>query len=53
MINTYEDEKKKNNKKKYNKKKELYEKAQKPIDMGDTIIEPIEHVDKSKLTVIK
>ena len=31
--------------------KELYEKASKPVDLGNVTIEPIEHVDKSKLTV--
>ena len=31
--------------------KELYEQAQKPVDFGDVTIEPIEHVDKAKLTV--
>lgn len=30
--------------------KELYEKAQKPVDLGEVTVEPIEHVDKSKLT---
>ena len=30
---------------------ELYEKARKPVDLGKVTIEPIEHVDKSKLTV--
>ena len=30
--------------------KNLYEKATHPIDMGNVTIEPIEHVDKSKLT---
>ena len=31
--------------------KELYEQAQRPVDFGDVTIEPIEHVDKAKLTV--
>ncbi len=31
--------------------KELYEKAKQPVDLGKVTIEPIEHVDKSKLTV--
>ena len=30
--------------------KDLYEKAQHPVDYGNVTIEPIEHVDKSKLT---
>ena len=30
--------------------KELYEKAKKPANLEDVSIEPIEHVDKSKLT---
>ncbi len=30
---------------------ELYENAKKPVDLGKVTIEPIEHVDKSKLTV--
>ena len=30
--------------------KDLYEKAQHPVDFGNVTIEPIEHVDKSKLT---
>ena len=30
--------------------KDLYEKTQKPIDLGNISIEPIEHVDKAKLT---
>ena len=30
--------------------KDLYEKAQKPVKHDDVTIEPIEHVDKSKLT---
>ena len=29
----------------------LYEQATKPVDLGEVEIEPIEHVDKSKLTV--
>ncbi len=28
----------------------LYEKAQKPVDLEKVTVEPIEHVDKSKLT---
>ena len=31
--------------------KDLYEKATKPVDLETITIEPIEHVDKSKLTV--
>ena len=30
--------------------KDLYEKATKPVDLEQVTIEPIEHVDKSKLT---
>ena len=30
---------------------ELYEYAKKPVDLGKVTIEPIEHVDKAKLTV--
>ncbi|MCI8309443.1 MAG: hypothetical protein HFJ45_04485 [Clostridia bacterium] len=30
---------------------ELYESTKKPLDLEDTVIEPIEHTDKSKLTV--
>ncbi len=35
----------------FNLMKELYEQTQKPVDLGTVTIEPIEHVDKSKLTV--
>ena len=31
--------------------KELYNQAKKPIDLENVTVEPIEHVDKSKLTV--
>jgi len=30
---------------------ELYESTKKPLDLGDVVVEPIEHTDKSKLTV--
>ena len=31
--------------------KELYESTKKPLDLGDVTVEPIEHTDKSRLTV--
>ncbi len=31
--------------------KELYESTKKPLDLGDVVVEPIEHTDKSRLTV--
>ena len=31
--------------------KELYESTTKPLDLSDVVVEPIEHVDKCKLTL--
>ena len=35
----------------FNLAKQLYENAKKPVDFGNVTIEPIEYIDKSKLTV--
>ena len=31
--------------------KDLYETTKKPLDLGNVVVEPIEHTDKSRLTV--